>query len=403
MSFSLKTQTTQNFIFHSGSILCVLLLFFVPFSTAVTAILPFIILAAWIVTSQFKDLKFLLQQLKCAVFAFVLFILLIIAVFNSSIPWEQSLAFVKKYRELFFLLVFIPFFKNPKYRLWAFHAFTASMLITLIASYLMYFDIVPEPASSYESPSIRMRITHSLFIAFFAFYCAHQFINAKTYRYLWAIAFLMSTINIFFMIEGRTGQLIYFLLILLFTYQRLSILKGLLFIAVNIIFFVIFINFSASGSRIQEGIDNSKSYLQGNTETQSSMGQRLTFWKHAWTLITEKPVFGHGTGNYESGYARLAAADEILTSNAHSEFLMISVQTGLIGLILFIAMIAGFYNDTLSLTGWEQFFAQGVWLAFVCNSVINSTLLDNTEGHWFAILIALSLAPVLAEKSKQAM
>lgn len=395
-----NTQSSQAIIFQSGSVICVLLIFFIPFSTALTTVLPFYIAAAWLFSGQFESLKDLLQKLKCAIFAFLLFALLLIAVANSSIPLHESLGFLKKYRELLYLVIFIPFFQDPKYRLWAYYAFSASLLISVLASYLMYFDIIAKPASSYDSASIRMRITHSLMVAFFSFYCAHQFLNSSRFRYLWALAFLLSTINIFFMIEGRTGQLIYFLLIFLFTYQRLSLLKGMVFIAANIIFFILFLNFSDGGNRIHEGFANSQSYLQGHTETKSSMGQRMTFWKHAWTLITEKPIFGHGTGSYESGYARLASPDEIKTSNAHSEFLMITVQTGIVGLALFIALIAGFYSDISSLQGSDRFFAQGVWLAFLCNSAINSTLLDSTEGHWFAVLIALSLAPALYENSE---
>lgn len=394
MSFARFCHRTQSLTSTSGAVLTALLMLAIPFSTSLTSILSIMIALIWLASCRFLQLPVLIRQNTSALFALLLFLYLIIAISYSSASLSEATRSLKKYRELLLLVILIPFLAEEKYRRWQFQAFVLASIVTLLGSYAMSFDLIPSPESAKGSPSFRMRITHSLFIAFFAYYCAHQTLSNRSNRFYWISLYVLSFYNIFFIVQGRTGQLIYILLISLFSVQRLTKAKALLFIGLHVIFLALFINFSEGGTRINEGLFNSQSYLQGKTETQSSMGQRLTFWKHSLALIAESPWLGQGTGSFAKGYQRLAAEDEIESSNAHNEYLMIAVQTGALGLLIFLGFMISFYWHTKRLPPEYKWFAQGTIIAFAINSLFNSTMLDHTEGHWFACLMALSLAPL---------
>ncbi len=111
--------------------------------------------------------------------------------------------------------------------------------------------------------------------------------------------------NLFFIVEGRTGQLIAVLLVLLFGVQRFTKKVLLLTVLVMAILLALFLTFSDKATRINEGIASTQAYLQSHPEkTESSMGLRFTYWRYSLKLIAEKPLLGHGTGSFAKEYQK---------------------------------------------------------------------------------------------------
>ncbi len=71
---------------------------------------------------------------------------------------------------------------------------------------------------------------------------------------------------------------------------------------------------------------------------------------------------------------------------------MISVQLGLLGLLIYLGFLASQYYYAKKLPNKEKWLAQGVLLSLIVTSLFNSPLLDHAEGHWFASMIALCFA-----------
>ena len=122
------------------------------------------------------------------------------------------------------------------------------------------------------------------------------------------------------------------------------------------------------------------------------MGLRFTFWKYSLKLIAEKPLFGHGTGSYSKEYHRLVQDERFASKNPHNEFLMIGVQLGLLGVLIYLGFLASQYYCAKKLPDKEKWLAQGLLLSLIVTSLFNSPFLDHTEGHWFATMIALCFA-----------
>ena len=121
------------------------------------------------------------------------------------------------------------------------------------------------------------------------------------------------------------------------------------------------------------------------------MGLRYTFWQQSLQLLHEQPILGHGTGSFSDAYQHVNADVDASTKNPHNEFLMIAVQWGWLGLLMYLGFLFSQPLSALSLQKTERFYAQGLWVSLLIYSLFNSPFLDHS-GHWFALMIALIYA-----------
>lgn len=374
-----------------GSFSIALFIFSIYVSTSLTIIISGVLGALWLFTGQFRHCPDILRKHPEAAGSLVLFACFIVGSSYGSASSSEAFSMVMKYRELFIVLILFSFLTRERDVNQAWKAFVMASVITLLASYLMDFDLISTNKQS--DPSIKSRITHNIFIAFFAFYCVHKLFDGGPYSLFYLIGFVMSLHNIFFIVEGRTGQLIALILILLFAIQRFTNKGRLITLLAVTAFLVLFLSFSDKANRITEGIANTQAYLQPKPEqTESSMGQRYTFWKYSLKLISEKPLLGHGTGSFSKEYQRIALGERFITENPHNEFLMIGVQLGLFGLLAYLGFLASQFYYAAKLPDNEKWLTQGLLVSLLITSLFNTPFFDHTEGHWYAGMIALCFA-----------
>jgi O-antigen ligase len=391
---SLEQATTHAWptrLANYGGFFSVLLLGAIYFSTSLAVIVSVIIGLLWLFSAQFIGLPKLLREYPVAAWALALYICFLLGLSYGSVTQSDAFSMLNKYRELFFISVLIPFLSVERYRDWAWKAFILVSIVSLVASYLM--DMGVFGAEKQLNPSIKSRITHSILIGFFAFFCLHRIIDNARYSKLFIILFCLSLFDLFFVVQGRTGQLVTLSLILLFTVQRFGNKGRLLTALIIILSLTLFMAFSDRATRIYEGIDNTQAYLKPvRGKTNTSMGLRYKFWGHSLELIAEKPILGHGTGSFSKEYQRVAGKERVLTGNPHNEFLMITVQLGLLGLFIYGGFFLSQYRHAKALPYPDKWLAQGILLSLLITSVFNTPFLDHTEGHWFAVMIALCFA-----------
>jgi hypothetical protein len=311
------------------SFIIALLVVAIYFSTALAIILSALIGSIWLLSTRFIELPGTLNRNPVAASAMLLFFWFILGASYTSATSGEAFSMVMKYRELLFIPIFISILTTEHYRDWAWKAFFIASILALFVSYLMHFGILD--LNKQGDSSFKNRIAHSVFISFFAFYCLHKAYDSLLNRKLYLALFVLSLYNLFFVVPGRTGQLIVIALILLFSIQRFGNKQRLLIILAIGLSLTLYLNFSDKSSRISEGIANTRAYLQPVPEqTESSMGLRYGWWKSSLKLMSEKPLLGHGTGSYSKEYQRLVPDELLASRNPHNEFLMIGVQLGLI-------------------------------------------------------------------------
>ena len=397
MNFNTPLVTrVQSRILEYGSYITVLFIVSIYLSTSLAIILSGLLGLFWIFSAQFMVLPDTLKKNPVAAWSLFLFLCFIFGTCYGTATYSEAFSLLMKYRELLFIPVLISFLTTEQYRCWAWKAFVLASVLILLISYLMYFGILD--LNKLGDPSLKSRITHSICISFFAFFCAHKAFGGKHYAKPYWVLFILCMYNLFFIVEGRTGQLIAVSLVLLFGMQRLT-KKVLLFtMLVMVILLALFLTFSDKATRINEGFASTQAYLQSHPEkTEFSMGQRFTFWGYSLKLIAEKPLLGHGTGGFAKEYQRIASNELLVTKNPHNEFLMISVQLGLLGLLIYLGFLASQYYYAKKLPNKEKWLAQGVLLSLIVTSLFNSPLLDHAEGHWFTTMIALCFASLQAD------
>ena len=384
-------QRVQSRILEYGSFITVLFLVSIYLSTSIAIILSGLLGLFWLFSAQFMVLPGTLKKNPVAAWALLLFLCFIFGLCYSTATFGEAFSMLMKYRELLFIPVLISFLTTEGYRCWVWKAFVVASVLILLISYLMYFGILD--LNKLGDPSLKSRITHSICISFFAFFCAHKAYDGKHYRKLYWVLLVLCMYNLFFMVEGRTGQLIAVLLVLLFGMQRFTKKVLLLTVLIMTMLLALFLTFSDKAARINEGIASTQAYLQSHPEkTEFSMGQRFTFWKYSLKLIAEKPLLGYGTGSFANEYQRVASSELFVTKNPHNEFLMIGVQLGLLGLSIYLGFLISQYHSAKKLLNKEKWFAQGILLSLVVTSFFNTPLMDHAEGHWFTIMIALCFA-----------
>lgn len=390
-------EKTQLMVIKAGGVFTALFIVNIYFSTSLAIILSAVLGLLWLVSVQFIGLSSVLKKYPVALWSLLLYGCFIVSLSYGNAVGSDAFSMVSKYRELFFIPILISFLTTERHRYWAWNAFITASVATLLISFLMDFGIIN--LNGQGDPCYKSRITHGILISFFAFFCMHKVYEDKRYGKLYLTLLILCLYNLFFVVEGRTGQLIVVALILLFAIQRLTTKECLLTVVIVAALLVLFLNFSDKASRITEGIANTQAYLQPVPEqTESSMGQRYTFWKYSLKLMAEKPMLGHGTGSFAKEYQRIAIGEQFIAKNPHNEFLMIGVQLGLFGLLVYLGFLASQLYYAGKLPDNEKWLAQGLLISLFITSLFNAPFFDHTEGHWYASMIALCFAALGSDK-----
>ncbi|MDK9707919.1 MAG: O-antigen ligase family protein [Desulforhopalus sp.] len=396
-----KLGQFRNMTKTAGVFCIVLCCFFIPFSTSLMGATASLAVVFWLLSGDVLTLPRLLQQNVSAFLAIALFLLLAIGVSYSAAPLSDALAFLKKYRELvYFAMVVSLFLANDGAAKLAEDSFVAGCIVLLFVSYGIFFSIIPSERFGH---SIVYHITHSFFMAILAFWCLQRAFDSKQYIYFWLGIFVATSINLFYIAPGRTGMLVYLALVVLSVFQRLSLRKSVL--AIFLVFLAIGIAFSTSSNfsnRVTEAIKEVKEYHASWSRT--SLGMRLDWVRNGLELIEQKPAFGHGTGSFrivQDKMLKKKRDHSLPTDNPHNEYILIAVQTGIVGLFLFVTLLASQFISTFKLQPQRRYLLQGVIVAVAVGCLMNSFLFDSHPGHFYAIISAILAVPAVKPTSLQ--
>ena len=390
VEFKENTLSWSGKAHRAGVFLVISLGFAIPISTSLTDLLASLVLVLWFFAGHYKTLGTQIRHplVRAALLLFLIFVLTMI---YSSASLGEAGKMLKKYRELVYLLFFIPFLAVEQHRTWAQCAFGLAMVLTLIVSfYTFYFPTEGLPLSL-SGHAFKYRVDHSFLMAAFLFGLMTYvvaFKNNKRYVVGLSILCLLAAINLFFMVSGRTGYILFFLLFIVFLAQQFKwryAFYGLLLLLV--------LNFgliAVSGvykQRVNETVENTLEYFKKeNSESldlgENSIGLRLEFMKYGFQLFSERPVFGYGTGSFKSQYERLAEAKGLKhkTAHPHNEFLMTGVQTGLVGVGVLLYFIFCQFKYSLQLNPPYKNLGMGLSVLTFTACMGNSILLDHTSG-----------------------
>jgi O-antigen ligase len=345
--------------------------------------------------------------------AILLFSILLVAMFYGATPLKEAFATLGKYIDLMFIPVFIVLLTSETVRRRARHAFLAAMVITLALSYLVGLKVLPvmhwmNMFAEQGNPVIfHSHITQNNMMAFAVFLALLEWRAAEALgqRLAWGMFALLGAVNVLFMVQGRTGYLILLVLLGWFvwtSFARQMRQRGMNWgwsqeILVVLAFAILAVATYHVSSRLHERVAQVISDYQAWTPDHgklTSTGQRLDFYSNTLQIVRTHVLTGVGTGGFPAAFEQQILGKEVMpTNNPHNEYLMITVQTGVIGLALLLYL---FYTEwriaPLLPTVFEQDAARGLVIAYATNCSLNSALMDHADGLFFSFMTAVLFA-----------
>ena len=371
----------------------------IPVSTALDNVLMVVTLAAWALSGQVHETGNFSFKNKVLLYSISLFGLLTLGTLYGESPAREALAYLWKYADLLFIPLFAMVFSEHETRRKALLAMAVTIAVTVVLSYLIRFGMFPATPFTTgvaSSPTVfKLKITHSILAAFGAFLFAWLGYTAanRRLRVIWYALSLLAALNVLLLVKGATGYVILGALIILLGWERVGS-RGMAYavfgLAVIVPVLAIAPNpFRERVSLIRQEIQDWRADKESSEP--SSTGLRLESYKNTLAIIAAVPLTGVGTGGFPMAYAQqVKNTGKPETHNPHNEFLNIAAQIGIIGLLVLIAMFWMQWRTAKYLnTPMEQSLARGLVLTMVAGCMVNSLLLDHTEGLFYAWLSGL--------------
>lgn len=333
----------------------------------------------------------------------VFYLILLIDTTYSIAPWKESLSSFWGWRKIMLLPIAVALFDEEIWKQKLIFVFikisTACSLISFLSKFLQ-FQIHNYPAGII----IRNHATQGIMFSIAAFATVIMLtsspnIFSKKQKYIFSSFILILVSNVIYITPGRSGYLALVILVLAFvffyakTYKKIStpfvilaLIPLLLLSSTNV------------RQRISQGVSETESY-KSNAEA-TSMGIRMVLWNNTFELIRERPLLGYGTGGFQNAYKAKVANGPLwkqnITHDPHNQFLKITAEQGLIGLVFFVGMIISFFWQKVEFD--YRVLGIGVLLVWCSNSLFSSHFSTFTEGRFVYLWCGVMLASASLNK-----
>lgn len=323
--------------------------FFIPWSRSGISIFSAFFALLWFLEGNYREkFNFLRKDpISVAIFSFVIY-LVVTLLWTEN--YERAYANLKDFSYLLIAPPAIFSLQKKALRL-LMPAFAAGVILDIIISYILFFELIHVDGVIPENPRVFMtHLEYSLLMALFSLYSLNNALflplRGKKGRLYFVLAALSAIL--LFLTHGRSGQLAFLVIlpfVLLFRFQgrlRLYALLGGIAAGVFIVFMAL--QFTTSfEARAAHALKSLKMAQEGDYRT--SWGKRVLANRYAAQIFTESPIFGHGVGDstrelekkidlYETPEMK-AYMDEFVDFHLHNQYMEYAVQGGLIALALF--------------------------------------------------------------------
>ena len=379
--------------FEIEPLLLGLVFFLLPLSSTGKSI-ALVLFVIWIVLcADQKSAILIAMKTPWCLSAFALFAGVCVACSWGPASLHQKLFEIEKYSKLLYLPLLVVGLSSRKSRLVALHAFLAAMLITAGLSWVKWLGWSAFNGATQEYV-FRNHIMTSEMMATAAYFTLLFYQESKEpwVKIAYFIAFAVLSLQILFINTGRSGYVMYALLLVVWVIQRFYTSWRKLVLAIGGVFFLLIVCYEQS-SVLQAQYRVTLQQIQHKQQLQAnSIGFRLRFHDYAKQLWQRAPWLGHGAGAFMTLYHQENPIPERGTEllEPHSQYWLVATEMGSMGLIL----LLGFLLNMIW-ASWQmaemRFFAIGIWLPFVLGNFSDSLLFFSGSGYFFLMMMAVCL------------
>ncbi|MDD5056777.1 MAG: O-antigen ligase family protein [Sideroxydans sp.] len=376
----------------------VLMLFVLIFPTALVNVVLLLLLISYFASGCYAEKWQRMRANPVANASLLLFALFVLGMVYSPVNFVEALDYLNNYRELVLLPIAITVFNQAHWQRRAYYAFLAAIGVAVLASFAMRLGWLPPGPPEQDWVPFKGRIAYGFFLAYAIYLMLHHAAQSETnkQKLLWAGFAAVSSLDLLYLVSGRTGHSVFAaLLLLLLAQYRVQAKKHwlVIFLALAIISGTVIATSSAIQSR------------EGDMQTlatkpqDSSIGLRLIFWQTSLRIIADHPLLGAGTGSFAHEYSSHAGEYASLNAdNPHNEYLIIAAQLGLLGLLGWLWLLYSQFKLSGQLPPLYSVAAQGLVVAMAVGCLFNSFLRDHGEGHFYAIYAGLLFSTFAPEQ-----
>jgi len=348
-----------------------------PFSSSLANALGMLILVLWLVEGGLKEKWAAIFRNPVAVLPLVYFLILCLGLlWSSDLDW--GLHVIKKSRRFLLLPVFLSVVAaHPQVLRRGLYAFLTSMAATAVVTLGIAFRLIaPFGHAHVKDPSpFVYHISYGPELAWAAYLCfAAVLFDSKLSKH-WKTALCgagaLVLIGLFVNV-GVAGYaaafMLFGLLMLQWKQNILWLVLAMILLAGSAYFFS-----PAVHRRVDQNIQELRNVVEGSAAQENptsgkvnntSIGPRLVFWGNTWQLIKQHPVLGVGTGDFPAEYEKIRQQRTpdhwTEVDNPHNMYLMVWVQTGLLGLGVFLWFFAALFKQSRGLPKWQAHMAAGL-------------------------------------------
>jgi O-antigen ligase len=368
--------------------------FTLPISVALDNILMGLAILGWLFAGDLPRRLREIRQHPVSWASAILAGVMLVGITWSPQPFFEELKESASSVLRFLLLgMFFTIFKDERTRQRALAAFLASSVLVLTLSFLLWsglFNSIPGVKGSPDYPVVfKLHITHNVLMAVaVALFLVRAIAAQGSARWVNAGLAAAASFNILFMIPGRTGQ-IALACVLVYIASSQFRLRGFAVAGAALALVVAtawWIPSSVLATRAKVAIKEASAWQSEQAQPDvSSVGLRMEFYRNSLQMISQRPLFGSGTGSFTAAYAdHVTPKGMHATSNPHNAYLMIGVELGLFGLAALAWLLVTQWRSAKALPDkLDCIAARSLILIFAIAGAVSSTFSDHVEGLFY--------------------
>jgi O-antigen ligase len=370
------------------------------FSPSVTVGLEFLLYALMLGSAELRARLAGAARQPLGAMVLLFWVVVTLGLAYSAAPWRESIGMWLGWRKLFLVLIAVALFDDLVWKRRLALLLVAVALLSALASYVgilldvSYYKYLPGIV-------IRNHATQGMVFAAAAFAAAvlARYEPLPRRRILLLFSAVLLVTNIAFVTPGRSG---YVVLVVLsaalalawfeggraLSFKRLAAAAGLVALSLALL---------ASSPVVRQrtalGVTEVQTYEQAGADV-TSMGQRVIYARNTLQLIAERPLFGYGTGAFGEIYGRKVdgrpGMEGLKIHDPHNQYLNIAAEHGLLGLLVFLALLASAFRQRCSQP--YRLLGLAVLAAWCATSLFSSHFSTFSEGRFIWFWLAVFLA-----------
>lgn len=374
----------------------VLFIFFLPISPSIKSIFLVCSLMSILFTPYYNQHLFYAFNTLWGRAALGLLMFILIACLWSQAPYSMQWMVVGKYSKVLYLPILAVGFIHPRVRNLSVNVYLVSILLTCIIS------IIKSRFAAGDAGAVFYNHIITGFMVAFASYLAGLFVfQYKGWlRIYYLVLVLLTSYQVLFINTGRTGYVVYFILMVLLLLQKISFKKAVpgILLLCGVMLTVYYVS-PVLQERVNDLFSDIK-FIHHHQNENTSLGYRVQFHNFAKSLFMTHPVIGIGTGGFKYSASRdnpVPSWGNELT-DPHSQYWLTLSEQGIIGLLFLLFFLWSLFITSFQLTETRPILV-GILAAFSSSALTDTILCYSTAGFMLVVMSALSLGELIEKRA----